>query len=77
MSHSHCGDDSHDHGHGGHSHRPHSPPPESVPGDSLYSKIYVEQVRCLNERVQGMARSIIKPWDQRLDTEKVVSIIVC
>ena len=64
MSHSHCEDESHDHSH--------SPPPDSVPGDSLYSKIYLERVRCLNERVEGMARSVIKPWDLRLDTDKVV-----
>jgi len=66
MSHSHCGDESHSHDHGDH-----SPPPDSVPGDSLYSKVDRDRVWCLNERVQGMARDIIKPWDQRLDTEKV------
>jgi len=70
MSHSHCADENHDHNHGGGSHS-HEPPPDLVPGDSLYSRIYLERVRCLNERVEGMARSIIKPWDQRLDTEKV------
>ena len=73
MSHSHCGDESHEHDHNGHSHS-HSPPPDSIPGDSLYSKVDIDRVRCLNERVEGMARSVIKPWDQRLDTEKVTSI---
>jgi hypothetical protein len=68
MSHSHCEDESH-----GHSH---SPPPESIPGDSLYSKIYLDHVRCLNEHVEGMARSIIKPWDLRLDTDKVMILLV-
>ena len=72
MSHSHCGDESHSHSHGDGSSHSHSPPPDSIPGDSLYSKVDVDRVRCLNERVDGMARSIIKPWDQRLDTEKVV-----
>jgi len=70
MSHSHCADENHDHNHGGGAHS-HEPPPDSIPGDSLYSRIYLERVRCLNEHVEGMARSIIKPWDQRLDTEKV------
>jgi hypothetical protein len=72
MSHSHCGDESHSHSHGDGSSHSHSPPPDSIPGDSLYSKVDLDRVRCLNERVDGMARSIIKPWDQRLDTEKVV-----
>jgi PITH domain len=67
MSHSHCGDESHNHDHS-HSH---SPPPDSIPGDSLYTKIDIDRVRCLNERAEGMARAVIKPWDQRLDTEKV------
>lgn len=70
MSHSHCGDESHSHDHGGSSHS-HSPPPDSIPGDSLYGKIDLDGVRCLNERVEGMARKAIKPWDQRLDTENV------
>jgi hypothetical protein len=70
MASSHCGDESHDHDHNGFAHS-HSPPPDLIPGDSLYSKIQLERVQCLNERVDGMARSIIKPWDQRLDTEKV------
>ena len=71
MSHSHCGDESHSHGHGDSPHS-HSPPPDSIPGDSLYSKIDLDRVRCMNERVEGMARSIIKPWDQRLDSENVL-----
>jgi hypothetical protein len=70
MASSHCGDESHDHDHNGSAHS-HSPPPDLIPGDSLYSKIQLERVLCLNERTDGMARSIIKPWDQRLDTEKV------
>ena len=66
MSHSHCGNE--DHSHGGHSH---SPPPDSIPGDSLFNQIDRERVRCLNERVEGMAQSIIKPWNRRLDTQDV------
>ena len=69
MSHSHCGDESHGHDHD--SSHSHSPPPDSIPGDSLYSKIDIDRVRCLNERMDGMAQKVIKPWDQRLDTEKV------
>jgi hypothetical protein len=70
MASSHCGNESHDHDHDGSAHS-HSPPPDLIPGDSLYSKIQLERVQCLNERIDGMAQSIIKPWDQRLDTEKV------
>lgn len=68
MSHSH---DEDDHGHHGDSHL-HSPNPEIAPGESLYSNVDLDRVRCLNERVEGMAQSIIKPWDQRLDTTKVI-----
>ena len=71
MSHSHCGDESHDHDHGGGGHHSHSPPPDAIPGDSLYGKIDLDRVRCLNEREDGAARKIIKPWDKRLDEEQV------
>jgi len=75
MAHSHCGDE--DHSHGGHGHGPHShsPPPDSIPGDSLFNQIDRDRVRCLNARGHGMAQSIIKPWNKRLDTEDVCHLI--
>ena len=51
--------------------QPRLPPPKFIPGDSLYSKVDLKGIGCLNERVQDMARNIIKPWNQRFDTEKV------
>ena len=42
------------------------------PTELLNDRIDLDRVRCLNERVDKMARTIInKPWDQRLDTENV------
>ena len=76
MSHSHCGDESHDHDHGEGGHHSHSPPPDAIPGDSLYGKIDLDRVRCLNENVDGSARKVIKPWDKRLDEEQVYFVFI-
>jgi len=38
---------------------------------SLYLKIDTERVRCLNEAHDGSAKTIFKPWHERLDKEKV------
>ena len=38
---------------------------------SLYLKIDSERVRCLNEARDGSAKTIFKPWHERLDKEKV------
>ena len=38
---------------------------------SLYLKIDTEKVECLNEESEGSGKDVFKPWDQRLDTEKV------
>ena len=38
---------------------------------SLYLKIDTERVRCLNEAHDGSAKSIFKPWHERLDKDKV------
>jgi len=38
---------------------------------SLYLKIDTERVRCLNEAHDGSAKTIFKPWHERMDREKV------
>ena len=38
---------------------------------SLYLKIDTEKVQCLNEVTDGSGKYVFKPWDQRLDKEKV------
>ena len=42
---------------------------------SLYEKIDTPRVLCLNEAVDGSAKAIFKPWDQRLD-KTIVSLTV-
>lgn len=39
---------------------------------SLYSKINLEGVECLNEAVDGSGKTIFKPWNERLDNEHVI-----
>ena len=43
---------------------------------SLYLKIDTERVRCLNEAHDGSAKSVFKPWNERLDKEKVLLSIL-
>ncbi len=38
---------------------------------SLYIKIDLDRVTCLNEAVDGSGKEVFKPWDKRLDLEKV------
>lgn len=38
---------------------------------SLYKKIDTARVQCLNESEEGAGRSVFKPWEDRLDREKV------
>ncbi|KAJ1925122.1 hypothetical protein IWQ60_004763 [Tieghemiomyces parasiticus] len=59
----------HHHGHGhGHDHD-HDHDIEPALKDSLYGKIDLDRVRCLNEHSAGAARGIFKPWDKRKDRE--------
>ncbi|XP_075729135.1 PITH domain-containing protein CG6153 isoform X1 [Rhipicephalus microplus] len=39
---------------------------------SLYSKIDLDNVECLNEKEEGSGKLVFKPWEQRLDREKYV-----
>jgi len=43
---------------------------------SLYLKIDSERVRCLNEAHDGSAKTIFRPWHERLDKEKVCTLYV-
>uniref|UniRef100_H2ZCF5 PITH domain-containing protein 1 n=1 Tax=Ciona savignyi TaxID=51511 RepID=H2ZCF5_CIOSA len=60
-------DHSHDHGHD-HSHD-HEDKSTSF---SLYLKINLPQLECLNESEEGSGKKVFKPWDQRLDRELYV-----
>jgi len=61
----------HSHHHGGcHSHD------DTSSGDlgiiySLYKHIDLDNVNCLNESVEGSAKSVFKPYEERLNRNKV------
>ena len=61
----------HSHGGGGCDHSDELP--ENVKGDefSLYLKIDLERLQCLNEETEGSGKTVFKPWDKRLDTTDV------
>ncbi|KAK9457932.1 galactose-binding domain-like protein [Dipodascopsis uninucleata] len=60
----------HDHGHGSHSH---SPPPEPTSdSQSLYKYINHDLVWTMNESERDMGKAIIKPYDERFDTNKIL-----
>lgn len=40
---------------------------------SLYQKIDFENLQCLNETVENSGRDIFKPWEERLNFDKVFS----
>lgn len=61
--HSHGGCEDHDHDHVTEADR--------AAAYSLYLKIDTERVQCLNEAEEGSAKHVFKPWDQRMDKEKV------
>jgi len=39
---------------------------------NLFSKIEMENLECLNEKLENSARQIFRPWDQRLVKDKFV-----
>lgn len=39
---------------------------------SLYSKIDMENLECLNEESDGSGKLVFKPYEQRLDFDKVI-----
>ena len=38
---------------------------------SLYTKIDLSKLECLNETVEGSGRLVFKPWEERLNMENV------
>ena len=42
---------------------------------SLYSKIVMDDVECLNEAEENSGKTVFKSWENRLDKEKVQLII--
>ena len=49
----------------------HDETPEMGLQYSLYSKIDIGNLECLNEKVEGSGKSVFKAWENRLDFEKV------
>ena len=39
---------------------------------SLYQKIDMNQLTCLNEEVENSGKTVFKPWESRLNREKFV-----
>lgn len=44
---------------------------ESGPCCTLYEKIDIARVQCLNELAEGSGVTVFKPWEERLDRTKV------
>lgn len=49
----------------------HDDTPEMGIQYSLYEKIDMDAVECLNEQIDGSGKTIFKPWEERLDVSKV------
>lgn len=56
-----CGDSSHEH-----------EDPEKGVEYSLYTKINLNDMECLNETVEGSGKTVFKPWEDRLNRETFV-----
>ncbi|XP_022193636.1 PITH domain-containing protein CG6153 [Nilaparvata lugens] len=63
---------SHSHGHSCDGDHDHDDTPEMGIQYSLYSKIDLDNVECLNECDEGSGKLIFKPWEERLNQEKFV-----
>lgn len=63
----------HSHGEGGCEHdHDHTPESDLASSYSLYLKIDTEKVTCLNEATEESGKHVFKPWDKRMDKEKVI-----
>uniref|UniRef100_A0A069DQI4 Putative thioredoxin-like protein n=2 Tax=Triatominae TaxID=70999 RepID=A0A069DQI4_9HEMI len=60
------------HGHGCDGDHDHDETPEMGLQYSLYSKIDIDNLQCLNEAVEDSGKAIFKPWEERLNFEKFV-----
>lgn len=59
------------HRHGCDGDHDHDETPEMGLQYSLYSKIDIDNLQCLNEAVEDSGKAIFKPWEERLNFEKV------
>lgn len=74
--HSHTGGHGHSHGGGhGHSHGPSDASEGDIKGEefNLYLKIDMDGLTCLNEEVEGSAKTVFRSFEERLDRTKFVS----
>ena len=63
----------HSHGHGGCDHGAAGKVGEEAGlAYSLYQRIDLDQLTCLNEEAEESGRTVFKPWEARLDREKFV-----
>lgn len=60
----------HGRGHGGCDHA-HGDPGDLSLAYSLYQKIDLINVKCLNESEEDSGKNVFKPWEERLDTKTV------
>ncbi|KAI9208443.1 galactose-binding domain-like protein [Polychytrium aggregatum] len=67
--HHHHDDDHHHH----HDHEHDHDGPDRGLESSLFNKIDIEHVRCLNESVDGAGKAVFKHWIDRFDTSKAVT----
>ncbi|XP_065062037.1 PITH domain-containing protein CG6153-like [Rhopilema esculentum] len=58
-----CGHEHHEHDHSG---------PDLGALYSLYTKIDIQKVECLNEETDGSGKFVFKAWDKRMETDKYV-----
>lgn len=63
---------SHGHSHGGcDGDHNHDDTPEMGVQYSLFTKIDIENLECLNEATENSGKDVFKPWEERLNFEKV------
>lgn len=63
------------HCHDEHCEHDHDDLPESGEQFLLYSKIDLDNVRCLNEAEPDSGKKVIRPWNERMDDLKVKVLI--
>lgn len=62
---------SHHHGYSCEGDNNHDDTPEMGIQYSLYEKIDISNVECLNESEEDAGKQVFKPWEERLNLEKV------
>lgn len=67
----------HSHGGGCDGDHDHDNTPEMGVQYSLFTKIDLENLECLNEAVENSGKDVFKPWEERLNVEKVSLHSVC